>query len=169
LSAIARRTWILIVGATLFHGILAGVTVDRGLVGLQAWHELGVLAWANYSRSADLGNGLVLYPTLAIGGALLTLAAAVGLVRQPARKRSIAVAVYVSATLALAGLLLTFKAAPFMLSLRSIGNDDLAHLQQAFDSFWFWSSIRGVLQVLAFGGNLWSLAEILRTAKINDP
>ncbi len=75
-AVMARRTWILIVAATFLHGVLAGLTVDRSLVGLAAWHEIGVVAWANYSRSADLGNGLVLYPGLAISGALLSLGAA---------------------------------------------------------------------------------------------
>jgi hypothetical protein len=51
----ARPTWMLIVVATLLNGILAGVTVDRILVGLPAWHAIGAIAWANYSRSADLG------------------------------------------------------------------------------------------------------------------
>jgi len=37
--------------------------------------SLGPEAWAANSRYADLGNGLVLYPFAAIGGALLTLAA----------------------------------------------------------------------------------------------
>jgi hypothetical protein len=40
----ARRTWILIVGATVLHSILAGVTVDRILVGLPAWYEVGYCA-----------------------------------------------------------------------------------------------------------------------------
>ena len=57
----ASRTWILIVAATLLHGILAGVTVDRIPVGLPAWYEVGVVAWADYSRSADLGNGPLLF------------------------------------------------------------------------------------------------------------
>jgi len=163
-----RQTWILILGAALLHGILAGSTIDRILVGIPAWREVGVVAWANYSRSADLGNGLILYPGLAIGGALLSLGVAVGLIWQPTRLRRVSVPIYMAVGLALAGLLLTFKAAPFMLSLRTIGNEDVTHLQQAFDGFWFWATIRGVIQVLAFVANLWSLAEILRTAKIND-
>jgi hypothetical protein len=167
--AMARRTWILIVAATLFHGILAGVNVDRILVGLPAWYQVGVVAWADYSRSADLGNGLLLYSVLAIGGALFSLGAAISLIWQPTRRRSLVIAIYVAAALALAGLLLTFKAAPFMLRLRTIGrNDDVAHLQLAFNGFWFWSLIRGVMQSLAFVGNLWSLVEILRSTKVND-
>src|SRR6516165_10611199 len=41
-----------------------------------AWHALGALAWAQYSRLADLGSGLVAYPIEGIGSALLTTAAA---------------------------------------------------------------------------------------------
>src|SRR5215211_1970324 len=167
-AAMARPTWILIVVATLLNGILAGVTVDRILVGLPAWHAVGAIAWANYSRSADLGNGLLIYPALAIGGALFSVGAAVSLIWQPTRRRSVAIALYVAAALAITGLLLTFKDAPSMLSLRTIGNEDMAHLQQAFNGFWFWEAIRGVIQVLVFVGNLWSLGMILLTASVDN-
>jgi hypothetical protein len=167
-AAMARRTWTLSVAATLLDGILAGVNVDRILVGLPAWHAVGTVAWANYSRSADLGSGLLLYPALAIGGALFSVGAAVCLIWQPRRRRSVAIALYVAAALALAGLLLTFKAAPFMLSLQTIRNEDVAQLQQAFNGFWFWEAIRGVIQVLAFVGNLLSLVAILLTASVDN-
>jgi hypothetical protein len=55
---------------------------------------------------------------------------------------------------------MTFKAAPFMLSLRHIGNEDVASLQHAFDGFRLWGGVRTVLQTLAFVANLWSLAVI---------
>ena len=85
----------------------------------------------------------MLYPALAIGSALLSLGAAVNLIWQPTRPRSVAIAIYMATGLALVGLLLTFKAAPFMLSLNHIRNDDVTHLQQAFNGFWFWAAIRG--------------------------
>src|SRR5437762_13421419 len=122
---------IFIVSATLANGLLAGGDIDRWLVGMPAWQSVGVLGWANYSRSADLGNRFVLYPVLAIGGTLLSLATAVSFVRQPKRERFVAIAIYTAAALALAGLLTTFKAAPFMLSLRHIGNEDGDLLQHA--------------------------------------
>ena len=155
-----KRTWILIVGATLFNGILAGADVDRWFVGMPAWHAVGAADWANYSRSADLGNGVFFYPMFAIVGTLLSLAAAISFIRQPRRERLVAVAIYTAAALALAGLLMTFKAAPFMLSLQHIGNENINALQQAFYGFEFWGGIRAVLQTLAFGANLWSLAAL---------
>ena len=129
---------IFIVSATLANGLLAGEDVDRWLAGMPAWQAVGILAWANYSRSADLGNGFVLYPILAIGGALLSLAAAVIFMREGKHERVLAIPVYAAAALAAAGLLMTFKAAPFMLSLRHIDNEDIASLQHAFDGFRLW-------------------------------
>ncbi|HEY3038915.1 MAG TPA: hypothetical protein VGJ66_09275 [Pyrinomonadaceae bacterium] len=102
----AKRTWILIVAATLLNGLVAGGDVDRWVVGMPSWHTVGVVAWANYSRSADLGNGVFLYPILAIGGTLLSLASAVSFMRQPKQERVVAIAIYAAAILALAGLLL---------------------------------------------------------------
>ena len=97
---------------------------------------------------------------LAIGGTLLSLAAAVTFMRQAKHERFVAIPIYAAAVLAAAGLLMTFKAAPFMLSLRHIGNQDVASLQHAFDGFRLWGGVRTVLQTLAFGANLWSLAVI---------
>jgi hypothetical protein len=68
----------LLVGASLLDGLVAGVTADRGIVGYAAWRELGVQAWVAYSQHADLSSrGLAIYPLLAIGGALFSIATAV--------------------------------------------------------------------------------------------
>jgi hypothetical protein len=155
-----RLIVIFVLSATLADGLLAGGDADRWLVGMPAWQAVGVVGWANYSRLADLGNGFVLYPILAIGGTLLSLAAAVTFMRQAKQERFVAIPIYAAAGLAVAGLLVTFKAAPFMLSLRHIGNEDVASLQQAFDGFRLWGGVRTVLQTLAFCANLWSLAVI---------
>ena len=149
-----------IAGATLANGLLAGADVDRWLVGMPAWQSVGVVGWTNYSRLADLGNGFALYPILAIGGTLLSLAAAMTFMRQAKHERFVTIPIYAAAGLGVAGLLVTFKAAPFMLSLGHIGNEDVASLQHAFDGFRLWGSVRTVLQTLAFGANLWSLAVI---------
>ena len=54
-------------------GGAADRAIDRG----PAWHALGAPAWAQYSRLADLGPGLVAYPIEGIGSALLIIAAAI--------------------------------------------------------------------------------------------
>lgn len=64
---------------------------------------------------------------------------------------------HVAALMAAAGLLTTLKAAPNMLRVRRLGDDEAA-LKRAMDGFQFWGNLRGLFQVLAFVGNVWSLA-----------
>jgi hypothetical protein len=54
-----KRTRLLVAAAVFMSGILAETVVDRTLVGGPAWHALGVEAWAQFSRRADLGTGLI--------------------------------------------------------------------------------------------------------------
>lgn len=150
----------LIATATVMDGLLAGLNVDRALVQMPAWRRVGAAAWAAYSRHADLGNGLLLYPIEAIGGTLLSLLAAIAYYLSSSAPRSASLPVYLAASLALAGLLTTIQAAPKMLSLRRT-DDDLTALQRAFDSFEFWGAVRGIFQALAFVMNVWSLVAVL--------
>src|SRR3954470_20176450 len=52
----------LIILALLVSGFLAGTNIDRALVLMPAWQQVGVSAWAEFSRHANLGNGLIVYP-----------------------------------------------------------------------------------------------------------
>ena len=151
-----------VVTATAVSGLLAGTNIDRLIVQMPAWEQVGVLAWATYSREADLGNGLILYPLEAIGSALLTASAAVAFYSDRTAPRSAAIPIYAAVVLVLGGLLATTQAAPNMLNLREIGNDPAA-LQRAFDGFNWWGTVRAVFQVLAFGANLWALVSVLRS------
>ncbi len=126
---------------------------------MPAWRKVGARGWAVYSRHADLENGLFLYPTLAIGGAILTIAAAISFQFDATAPSSVALPLYLSVVLVLGGLLATVKAAPIMMSLRRIG-DDTSALQKAFDGFRRWGNVRGVFQVLAFLANVWALSLI---------
>src|SRR5437870_2529031 len=139
------------VAATALGGILAGATADRLVVQFPALGRLGPKFWADYSRNADLSvRGAAFYPTVAIGHAVLSVAAAVITDR---RARSSAVA---AAMLTLGGLVLTLKAAPNMLSVRHLGDDQVA-LERARRAFNFWSRIRGACHIAAFIANVWSL------------
>ena len=159
----AASTRGLLVVATVLNGCLAGATIDRGVVGYFAWRELGTNAWVAYSRHADLSlRGEILYPALAIGGALCCIGAAISHYRDR-RDGGAALPIFAGAVLAIAGLLLTLKAAPFMLSLAQLG-DDAQAAEQAFDGFYFWSLLRGACQVLAFVANVWALAALGRAA-----
>src|SRR5205807_594209 len=70
--------WVgLVALATAVDGLLAGASLDQSIKQLPARHRIGVLAFSEYSRASDQANGVLWYAGLGIGGAALTLAAAV--------------------------------------------------------------------------------------------
>ena len=162
----ARATLGLIIGAVLVGGVLAGVGILRLLVEMPAWRQLGPAAWADFSRHADLGNGLVLFPAVGLGATLLAVAAAIGHRLGGSVPRAAALPLHLGAALALAGMVATAFAAPRMLSLRSIGDDPPA-IARAFAAFALWGGIRGVVQTLAFAANVWALVAVAAAGR-ND-
>jgi len=135
------RTRLSLIAATLLSGLLAGGNVDRAFVAMPAWQNVGASAWAEFSRHADLGNGLILYPVEAFGGFLFTLAAAVSFHFDRTADRGAAWPLYSAAVLCAGGLAFTVMAAPIMLGIR--GTNDPAALQTAFEDFWFWGQSQG--------------------------
>jgi hypothetical protein len=150
-----QRTSILLVAATFIGGLLAGGNVDRAFVAMPAWEHVGAIAWGQFSRHADLGNSLVLYPLEAFGSTLLTLAAASSFYFDRVTRRDAAAPLYIAALLCIAGLIFTIKAAPLMLGIREV--NEPGALQSAFEGFRLWGNVRGACQVLAFAAQLWGL------------
>lgn len=147
----------LAISASLFAGALAGITLDRMIVSFPAWRRVGVDGWAAYSRKADLGNGLFLYPFLAVGHTLLALVLLVGVSR--ADLHGAFPAAWITCGLGVAGLIATIKAAPFMLALRHAG-DDRERLLHAYRGFARWSTVRAAPQALMFPSTLWLLVRL---------
>jgi hypothetical protein len=155
------RSRILLVAATLITGIMAGGIVDRVIVGGPAWHALGPEAWLQYSRHADLGTGLVVYPIEGIGSTLLIIAAAASTYVEGNRQQQEMFPLYGAAAFSLAGLLLTVKAAPIMLDLSK--SQSTATIQTAFDEFFTWGLyLRGSADILALVALVWALSAAYR-------
>ena len=153
------RTRLLLLAATVVAGILAGGVVDRVIVGGPAWHELGAYAWMQYSRRADLGRGLVVYPVEGIGAALLVIAATVSNHFDRTAPRGVTTPLLSAVTLSVVGLLITVKAAPIMLALGAPQSD--AALKNAFDQFYWWGLyLRGSVDTLVFLANVWALSRL---------
>jgi hypothetical protein len=144
-----NRIRVVMFAATIFSGSLAGATIDRFIVQFPAWRHLDIVTWAAYSRHADLGHGLFLYPFEAIGGFLLLAGASMQLFLLPQPAKRFAIWVYAATLFAAMGLAFTFFAAPVMLSLRKTGSDP-ALLHDIFDRFYYFSFYRAVVQILAF-------------------
>jgi hypothetical protein len=142
----------------LINGLLAGEDVYRYVIEVPAWRYLDVSLWAEYSRHADLGNGIFLFPIEALLGAILACIAAI-IVMRNSTYRPAATAVYATALLVLTGIGFTFFAAPQMLQLRS-GNIPPEQVQQIFNNFHYWGKWRAVAQILSFIANLVALKRV---------
>jgi hypothetical protein len=146
----------LVVSATVVGGLFSSL-LDRALVATPAWRHLGVQAWADYSRHADLGTGNIVYP---IGGILLwalVFAAAVWHRLDRSAPRAAGLPIYLAALFSIGAIVATIIAAPIMQGVGSLGNDPGA-LQSAFDRFTLWGVyIRGVFFTLSFLCTAWAL------------
>jgi len=138
----------LIALATALDGLLAGASLDQSIKQLPARHRIGVLAFSAYSRASDQANGIAWYAGLGIGGAVLTLAAAVSavLVGAPDQQRQ---PLLLAGVLSVAHTLTTARAAPINFSQRSAGDDERV-LQRIFDRFERWQTVRASLQLATF-------------------
>jgi hypothetical protein len=157
----SETTRLLLVAAAFVSGLLAGGNIDRAFVAMPAWQQVGAAPWAEFSRHADLGNGLWLYPIEAIGGAFLTLAAAASYYFDRIPRLDVAIPLAAAIIFSWGGLLFTVKAAPIMLGLGEI--KDPAGLQAAFEGFRFWGNMRGASQVLQFAALLWTFQTLAKT------
>jgi hypothetical protein len=145
----------LITLATAMNGLLSGLNVDTALVKLPARRRIGAVAYATFARGNDLGNGLVVYPLLGIGAVLLTvLATAVAyLERSP---MEVVLPLSLASLLSLLHTFATTRAAPVMLSLKDVPDDE-AILTAKLDRFARWHAVRATFQVLTFFVLLWAL------------
>ena len=133
-----------------------GSFLSRSVVEMPAWQRVGPIAWATFSRQADLGNGEVLYPLFGIGSTVLAVALAVAYRLNRNSPQSAEVPVYLGAAFAIGVILATTQAAPQMLSLNHVGNDPVA-LQGALNIFQRWQAIRTGCIALGYVSNLWAL------------
>ena len=139
---------LLIIIACLFGGLLAGNDVYRYLIEVPAWRNLDIVGWTRFSKHADLGNGLFIFPIEAFGGSVPLIIASVICLKNK-HMQPMASSLYVSTVFAIAGLVLTLFAAPIMLNLPKTGSN-ISLMQQSFDRFHFWGSFRALAQLLSF-------------------
>jgi hypothetical protein len=158
--------WLLL-AATLVGGLF-GWPLDRALVATPAWRELGVDAWAAYSRHADLGPGDVVYPIAAGLLWLLVLAAAVTYRLDRSAPRPAGPPIYLAALATVGAIATTAVAAPTIQSVGRLGDDPRA-LQHAFDTFTLWGVyVRGACFALIFVCTVWGLVVMWRHPESGD-
>jgi hypothetical protein len=102
-----------------------------------------------------LGNGLIVYPLLGIGAALLTVLATV-VTYSEHFPTEVVLPLSLASLLSLLHTFATTRAAPVMRSLKDTPNDE-AILTAKLDLFARWHAVRATFQVLAFFVQLWAL------------
>jgi hypothetical protein len=146
---IRYRISVLLTIATVLNGWLAGGDIYRYVVEVPAWRRLNILDWSEYSRYADLRNGLFLFPIEALGGFIPLLLASIMAYKSKAVYLNISLPIYTAGFFSLAGLILTGFAAPIMMSLWTTASDPIV-VQSIFDRFHFLGFWRTIAQVMAF-------------------
>ncbi len=141
--------------ATAINGLLAGLNVDTALVKLPARRRIGAVAYATFARGNDLGNGLLVYPLLGVGAALLTVLTTLFAFLSQERME-VLLLLSLATLLSLLHTGATTRAAPLMLSLKT-NPDDEALVSAKLDRFAHWHALRATLQVLAFFLLVWAL------------
>src|SRR5262249_27219273 len=122
---------LLAIGAVL-TGLVAGVSLDKCVMQLPARHRIGIRDFAAFTRANDLGHGLILYPTLGVGAAIVTIAAALVSTSLPLSASAVW-AIHGSAVLAVLHSMVTARAAPNILMLRHPRTDELPHASVGAD------------------------------------
>jgi hypothetical protein len=147
----------LLAAAAVTDGLLAGASLDQSIKQLPARHRIGPRAFSAYSQAADLGNGIVWYGALGIGGAVLTIAAA-GVALVLGASVAERVLVTIAALLAIAHSLTTARAAPINFGQRTASDD--AALEHIFTCFERWQTARALLQLATFIAVVLALVEV---------
>ncbi|MDT4989810.1 MAG: hypothetical protein QOI74_3904 [Micromonosporaceae bacterium] len=152
----------LLIAAVAANGLLSGASGDQSVKQLPARRHIGVSAYSDYSRSADLGNGIAWYAVLGIGTALLSVVTGVIVLgRDPTGQQVAAAVTLIVATVAHMGL--TAVAAPTNMSQRRHIGDEAA-LTRVFDRFERLQTARWVFNLAALGAAGWLLVASLRAA-----
>jgi hypothetical protein len=133
---------------TFVQGLAAGICFDVATVKLPTRRRIGAVAYAQFARGNDLGNGLKVYPFLVVGGGVLLIALTV-VAHVTSQPEGLRYPLYAAGLASVGYLGATARAAPVMWSLRSTP-DDPRVLEEKLDRFAFWHAWRTIFQLGAF-------------------
>ncbi|MGE2815527.1 hypothetical protein ACQI5H_10320 [Mycobacterium heidelbergense] len=162
-------TPMLIIAATVVAGLF-GSLLDRAVVATPAWRDLGVQAWANYSRHADLHNGLIVYSIGGISCWALVFAAALAYRLDRSAPRQAGLPIYLAALSAIGAIATTIIAAPVMMHVGQLSDTDTAALHDAFQTFTLWGVyVRGICFAAIFVCLVWAVVAYFRYQPATTP
>jgi hypothetical protein len=152
----------LLIAAVAANGLLSGASGDQSVKQLPARRRIGAVAYSDYSRAADLGNGIAWYAVLGIGTAVLSVVTAIVVVaRHPTGAQVVAAVALIVATVG--HMAVTAVAAPTNISQRRhVGSE--AALTRLFDRFERLQTVRWTLNLAALGCATWLLVATVTAA-----
>lgn len=122
-----------LIAAVVVCGIGVGASLDQSIKQLPTRRRIGVLAYSDYSRVADVRIGLYWYVPLGVAWIVVNVAAAItGWAEGVSGHRAVALTVLVAAAAGHA--VMTALAAPTLRSQRAVSGDEQA-LRRVFDRF----------------------------------
>ncbi|HET6214362.1 MAG TPA: hypothetical protein VFE14_15965 [Micromonosporaceae bacterium] len=152
----------LLVAAVAANGLLSGASGDQSVKQLPARRKIGAVAYSDYSRAGDLGNGIAWYAVVGIGTALLSVVAGIVVLTQDPTGAQVA-AVWALIVTTVAHMALTGRAAPLNMSQRRHVGDEAA-LTQLFNRFVRLQTLRWTFNLAALGCALWALLATISAA-----
>jgi hypothetical protein len=131
------------------------VSFDVATVKLPTRRRIGAVAYARFARGNDMGNGLIVYPTVAILALILVASTTITayVLHAP---QAVMLPLLAACAGTIAHFLCTAGAAPNMLSLRH-APDDETFVATKLDAFATWHAYRAVFQLLTFVAMVWAL------------
>ena len=150
----------LAVGAVFLGGIVAGFSVNRLLVELPAWAKLGPVQWASFTRRADLGKGLIVYPVEGLAALVCSVGAAVFAHFDRSHKSAFLPLHLAGLTAVIAFVVTRYVIAPEVLNLRG-DSPNPSSIQNAFASIRSWWQLKAGLHTITFACNVWGLMTLM--------
>jgi hypothetical protein len=148
----------LVAACAVTSGVIAGASFDVAAVKLPTRKRIGAVAYANFARGNDMGNGIIVYPTIGILALLLIAGATFAAYFLQARQ-TVLLPLFAACAGTVASFLCTAKAAPNMLSLRHTADDEKL-LTEKLDRFALWHTYRFAFQFLTFIATVCALVAI---------
>jgi len=139
-------------------GLLCGASLDQSIKQLPARHIIGMKAFSDYAKAADLSNGIIWYAVLGIGAALSSIITTV-IVWINYSHTSYALPLYLGGAFAICHTICTTQAAPTYHSQKKI--QDEGELKKLFDKFERIQTFRSIFVLLNFICYLWVLILML--------
>ena len=139
-----------IIAASL-TSLLCGASLDQSIKQLPARHTMGVKAFSEYAKAADLKNGVLWYAVLGIGAALFSIATAI--LAWYHNTGGYSLPLYLGGVFAICQIICTSRAAPTYHSQKKIQGE--GELKKLFNKFERIQTLRSIFITLNFICYLW--------------